>query len=85
MRSSRGMGAIKSSKMPGAKKKARRDDTDFTEYAQGGDVWDRQRPKALGKPKPLSPAKKSSAKAMAQAAGRPYPNLVDNMRAARKK
>jgi hypothetical protein len=25
------------------------------------------------------------AKAMAKAAGRPYPNLVDNMRAARKK
>jgi len=35
--------------------------------------------------KKLSPAKKVSAKAMAKAAGRPYPNLVDNMRAARKK
>jgi hypothetical protein len=32
------MGAIKPSKMPGAKKKARRDDTDFTEYAEGGKV-----------------------------------------------
>ena len=34
--------------------------------------------------KKLTPAKKASAKAMAKAAGRPYPNLVDNMRAARK-
>lgn len=47
-------------------------------------VWEKPRPKALGKPKTLSPAKKASAKATAKAAGRPYPNLVDNMRAARK-
>ena len=52
---------------------------------KGGEVWDKPRPKGLGKSKKLSPAKKSSAKAMAKAAGRPYPNLVDNMRAARKK
>ena len=38
MMSSRGMGAISPSKMPGAKKKARRDDTDFTQYAEGGKV-----------------------------------------------
>ena len=38
MRPSRGMGDIKPSKMPGAKKKARRDDTDFTQYAEGGKV-----------------------------------------------
>jgi len=38
MMSSRGMGAIRSSKMPGAKTKARRDDTDFTEYKEGGKV-----------------------------------------------
>lgn len=49
------------------------------------EVWEKARPKGLGKPKKLSPTKKSSAKAMAKAAGRPYPNLVDNMRAARKK
>lgn len=49
------------------------------------EVWDKERPKGLGKPKKLSPAKKSSAKAMAKKAGRPYPNLVDNLRAARKK
>jgi hypothetical protein len=79
------MGDISPSKMPGGKKKARRDNTDFTQYAEGGQVWDKPRPKDLGKPKKMSSAKKSSAKAMAKAAGRPYPNLVDNMRAARKK
>ena len=84
MMGSRGMGDINPSKMPGGKKKARRDDTDFTEYKKGGAVWDKPRPKGLGKSKPLSSAKKSAAKAMAKAAGRPYPNLVDNMRAARK-
>ena len=36
MMASRGMGAIKPSKMPGGKKKARRDDTDFTKYKEGG-------------------------------------------------
>ena len=48
-------------------------------------IWEKDRPKSAGKPSKLSPAKKSSAKAMAKAAGRPYPNLVDNMRAAKKK
>ena len=38
MRPSRGMGAVMPSKMPGGKKKARRDDTDFTQYAEGGKV-----------------------------------------------
>ena len=38
MMSSRGMGAISPSKMPGAKRKTRRDDTDFTQYAEGGKV-----------------------------------------------
>ena len=84
MRASRGMGCINPSKMPGAKKKKRRDDTDFTQYAEGGAVWDKPRPKDLGKSKPLSPKKKSAAKAAAKAAGRPYPNLIDNMRMARK-
>ena len=32
------MGAILPSKMPKAKTKARRDDTDFEQYAEGGDV-----------------------------------------------
>ena len=38
MRASRGMGAISPSKMPSGSKKARRDDTDFTQYAEGGRV-----------------------------------------------
>ena len=32
------MGAINPSKMPKPKRKARRDDTDFMEYAEGGEV-----------------------------------------------
>ena len=32
------MGAIRASKMPKGVRKARRDDTDFTEYAKGGAV-----------------------------------------------
>ena len=38
MMPSRGMGAIAPSKMPKAKRKARRDDTDFDQYADGGEV-----------------------------------------------
>tara|TARA_R110002126_G_scaffold163757_3_gene311639 strand:- start:428 stop:703 length:276 start_codon:yes stop_codon:yes gene_type:complete len=38
MMASRGMGDINPSKMPGAKRKKRRDDTDFTEYKKGGTV-----------------------------------------------
>ena len=38
MRSSRGMGDINPSKMPKGVRKARRDDTDFTQYAEGGGV-----------------------------------------------
>jgi len=85
MRVSRGMGDINPSKMPAGKRMPRRDDTDFTQYAEGGEVWERPRPKGLGKSKPMSGSKKAKAKAMAKAAGRPYPNLVDNIRAARGK
>lgn len=38
MMPSRGMGAMLPSKMPSGKRKARRDDTDFTQYAAGGAV-----------------------------------------------
>ena len=49
-------------------------------------VWDKKRPASLPVTgKPLSSGQKSSAKRMAESAGRPYPNLVDNMRAAKKK
>jgi len=47
--------------------------------------WEKKRPEKLGKPKRLTPQQKQAAKAAAAAAGRPYPNLIDNMNAARKK
>lgn len=53
MMASRGMGAISPSKMPSGKKKARRDDTDFTEYATGGSV-------RLGKPAVEDAVKKAA-------------------------
>jgi len=85
MRSSRGMGDIMPSKMGKKKTVVRKDNpNDVTMYKEGGEVWDKPRPKGLGKSKKLSPAKKASAKAAAKKAGRPYPNLVDNMRAAKK-
>ena len=46
--------------------------------------WKRANPKeATGKTRHLSPPAKASAKRAAKKAGRPYPNLVDNMRAAK--
>ena len=47
-------------------------------------VWDKPRPKELGKPKPLTPEQKAKAKAAAKKAGRKYPNLVDNMNVAKR-
>ena len=41
-------------------------------------VWDKPRPKGLGKSKKLTPAQKAKAKARAKRAGRSYPNWVDN-------
>jgi hypothetical protein len=38
MMASRGMGAMNPSKMPKGVKKPRRDNTDFTQYAEGGKV-----------------------------------------------
>jgi hypothetical protein len=46
-------------------------------------VWETKNP--AKKSKKLSPAKKAVARARAKKAGRPYPNLIDNMNAARKK
>ena len=80
------MGAIAPSKMPGKKVIHRKDNpNDVDLYADGGQVWEKPRPKGLGKPQALTPAKKAKAKAAAKAGGRPYPNLVDNIRAARSK
>lgn len=44
-------------------------------------VWDK--PSPVKNSKPLSPGQKAKAKARARAAGRPYPNMVDNIWAAR--
>lgn len=45
--------------------------------------WEKKSPKGEGGK--LTPAKKAKAKASAKKAGRPYPNLVDNAKAARGK
>ena len=44
--------------------------------------WDTKNPNK--KSTPLTPKQKTAAKARAKAAGRPYPNLVDNAAAKRK-
>jgi hypothetical protein len=46
-------------------------------------VWDTKNPSK--KSKKLSPKQKASARAAAKKSGRPYPNMVDNMNAAKKK
>lgn len=84
MRASRGMGDINPSKMPKKKTIVRKDNpNDVAFYKEGGKVWDKPNP--AKKHKKLSSAQKASAKASAKAAGRPYPNLIDNMKASRKK
>lgn len=48
--------------------------------------WKRKNPRRkAGTSKKLTAAQKQDARARARAAGRPYPNLVDNMAAARKR
>jgi hypothetical protein len=82
MMASRGMGDMNPAKMPGKKVVHRKDKPQNVDmYAKGGEVWDRPNP--AKKHKKLSPAKKAKAKAAAKAAGRPYPNLIDNMRMAK--
>ena len=81
MMASRGMGAIRPSKMPKGKTVVRKDNPNDVEVdKEGGQVWDKPNP--AKKHKKLSPAKKAAAKASAKASGRPYPNLIDNMWAA---
>lgn len=46
-------------------------------------VWEKKRPKKLGKSKPLTAAQKNKARARAAKAGRKYPNMIDNMWAAK--
>ena len=49
------------------------------------EAWDKPRPKDLGKPKEMSSADKRMAMRRAAKAGRPYPNLIDNMAASKDK
>ena len=84
MMASRGMGAMRASKMPKGKTVVRKDNPNDVEvYKKGGQVWDKPNPSK--NPKKLSLAQKAFAKATAKKAGRPYPNLVDNMRATKAK
>lgn len=50
--------------------------------AKKKEVWDKPDPSK--KDKKLTPSQKSEAKARAKKAGRPYPNLVDNMAVSKK-
>lgn len=44
--------------------------------------WEKPNPKKVSEHKKLSPVQKATAKKNAKKAGRPYPNLVDNMKVA---
>jgi len=48
MMASRGMGAVLPSKMPKGSRKARRDDTDFTQFEEGGEVSEKEDALKLG-------------------------------------
>ena len=76
MRASRGMGDINPSKMPKGKMKARRDDTDFEQFAEGGstDKWIAgaiKHPGALRKELGVASGKPIPAKKLAAAAKKP--------------
>ncbi len=47
--------------------------------------WEKPNPRKTGTHKHLTETEKKAAKARAKRAGRPYPNLVDNMHEAAKK
>lgn len=58
-----------------------------TKKAAAKTPWDRENPKRADgrKTTHLTPSEKATARRSAKKAGRPYPNLVDNMRVAAKK
>jgi hypothetical protein len=69
MMASRGMGAIAPSKMPKGVTKARRDDTDFTQYAKGGWIKDAiKKPGALREELGVKAGEKIPAGKLAKAA-----------------
>jgi hypothetical protein len=70
MMASRGMGDIAPSKMPKGVKKARRDDTDFTQYKEGGKVKDKyMKFSETGKPIGMTPVTKAKDGGKVNAAG----------------
>ena len=76
MMSSRGMGAMKKDKIPGATVKKRRDNTDFLQFAEGGstDKWIQKaikKPGALHKQLGVPAGEKIPAKKLAAAAKKP--------------
>tara|TARA_B100000035_G_scaffold197480_1_gene168740 strand:- start:1968 stop:2144 length:177 start_codon:yes stop_codon:yes gene_type:complete len=48
-------------------------------------VWESKNPTPKSKRKKMTAAQKAKAKRTAAKAGRPYPNMVDNLRAMKKK
>lgn len=72
MMASRGMGDIAPSKMPKGVKKARRDDTDFTQFAKGGWIKDAiKKPGALRAELGVKKDEKIPAKKLQAAAKKP--------------
>jgi hypothetical protein len=70
MMASRGMGDISPSKMPKGVKKARRDDTDFTQYKEGGKVKAKyMKFSETGKPIGMEPVTKAKEGGKVNAAG----------------
>jgi hypothetical protein len=49
------------------------------------EVWEKPRPKKLGKPQKLSPNQKKAAKSFAKRTNTPYPSLVANIHGAKAK
>jgi outer membrane biosynthesis protein TonB len=72
-----------------AKKKTTPRKTATKKKASKKAPWDKKNPKKTKAKSKMTPSQKSAAKARAKKAGRPYPNLVDNMavknKSARKK
>ena len=49
------------------------------------EVWEKPRPKKLGKPQKLSPNQQNAANSFAKRTGTPYPSLVANIHGAKAK
>ncbi|MEA5125840.1 DNA-binding protein [Xanthomonas floridensis] len=69
---------------PAASKSASTRSTANNSAGKASVPWNTPNPKRTSRKRSLSPAQTTQAKQRAKAAGRPYPNLVDNMAVARK-